>query len=114
MRSDIGTGWSAHSFSGTFVLGKALVERLLLAVWPAAIDGDDRASQRALRIVQEIGRTSGVSRPRRVEPSGSGPVMEPLPALANMSKAEWARRYEIARTEVLALPPAGVPAECDS
>ena len=25
MRSDIGTGWSAHSFSGTFVLGNALV-----------------------------------------------------------------------------------------
>jgi len=35
----------------------ARLERLLLAVWQDAIDGDDRASQQALRIVQEIGRT---------------------------------------------------------
>jgi len=114
VRSDIGTGWSAHSFSGTFVLGKALVERLLLAVWPAAIDGDDRASQRALRIVQEIGRTSGVSRPMGVEASHPRPAIEPRRVFGGMSDAEWLRRYSIAWEEVLASRPVGPLVEDDS
>jgi len=57
----------------------ARLERLLLAVWHDALDGDDRAGQQALRIVQEIGRTTGASGPMRVEASGSGPAMEPHP-----------------------------------
>ena len=92
----------------------ARLERLLLAVWQNALDGDDRAGQQALRIVQEIRRTTGASRPMRVEPSGRGSAEEPLPALANMSEAEWARRYEIARTEVRSLPLDGLPAESDN
>ena len=89
----------------------ARLERLLLAVWSDAIDGDDRASQQALRIVQEIGKTTGVSGPMRVEASHPGPAMEPRRVFASMSDDEWLRRYEIARTEVLA---DGVPAQGDS
>jgi len=78
----------------------ARLERLILGVWNAAISGDEGASQQALRILIELARVTGVNGQRRVEPSGSGPAMEHLPALANMSDAEWARRYEIARTDV--------------
>jgi len=92
----------------------ARLERLLLAVWQDAIDGDDRAGQQALRIVQEIGRTIGVSGPKRVEASGLSSASERHPGLTRLSDDEWLRRYEVARTEVLALPPDGVPAEGDS
>ena len=92
----------------------ARLERLLLAVWQDALDGDDRAGQQALRIVQEIGRTTGASKPMRVEASHPGLAIEPQPAFASMSDAEWLRRYEIARTEALTLPPDGVPAQGDS
>ena len=88
----------------------ARLERLLLAVWQDALDGDDRAGQQALRIVQEIGRTTGVSGPMRVEASGSGPAMEPHPVFASMSDDEWLRRYAIAREEALASRPDGPPA----
>jgi len=92
----------------------ARLARLLLAVWQDALDGDDRAGQQALRIVQEIGRTTGVSRAMRVEASHPGPAMEPRPVFARMSDAEWLRRYSIAREEVLASRPDGPPAEDDS
>jgi len=92
----------------------ARLERLILGVWNAAISGDEGASQQALRILIELGRVTGVSRQMRVEPSGSGPVIEPLPALVNMSEAEWARRYEIARTEVRSLCLDALPEEYDS
>jgi len=85
----------------------ARLERLLVAVWQNALDGDDRAGQQALKIVQEIGKSTGVSRQRRDEASHPGPTMEPRPVFANMSDAEWLRRYEIARTKVLAMPPDG-------
>lgn len=85
----------------------ARLERLLLAVWQDALDGDNRAGQQALRILQELGKLTGVSGPRRVETSGSAPATESLPALANMSEAEWARRYEIAQEQVLASCPDG-------
>jgi len=91
----------------------ARLERLLVAVWQKALDGDDRAGQQALKIVQEIGRTTGASRPMRVEASHPGPSMEPHPVFASMSDAEWLRRYEIARTEVVASRPDGPPAEDD-
>ena len=80
----------------------ARLERLLLAVWADALEGDNRAGQQALRIVQEIGRVSGVSRPMRVEPSHPGPAMEPRRVFGRMSDAEWARRYSMAHEEVLA------------
>ncbi len=68
----------------------ARLERLLLAVWQDAIDGDDRAGQQALRIVQEIGRATGVSGPMRVEASGSGPAMEPHPVKRTPPRlGEW-------------------------
>ncbi len=92
----------------------ARLERLLLAVWQDALDGDDRAGQQALRIVQEIGRTSGASGPMRVEASGSWPAMEPRRVFASMSDAEWLRRYSIAREEVLASRPDGPLVEDDS
>ncbi len=92
----------------------ARLERLLLAVWQDALDGDDRASQQALKIVQEIGRTAGASRPIRVEASHPGPAMEPRPVFASMSDAEWLRRYSVAWEETQASRPDGPPAEDDS
>ncbi len=82
--------------------------------WQDAIDGDDRAGQQALRIVQEIGKTAGASGPIRVEASSSAPARERHQGLTRLSDDEWLRRYEIARTEVLAFRPDGVPAEGDS
>ncbi len=92
----------------------ARLERLLLAVWQDALDGDDGAGQQALRIVQEIGRTTGVSGPMRVEASHPGPAMEPRRVFASMSDAEWLRRYSIAWEEVLASHPDGPLVEDDS
>ncbi len=92
----------------------ARLERLLLAVWQHALDGDDRAGQQALRIVQEIGRVTSVSGPRSIETSGSPPATESLSALANMSEAEWAQRYEIAQEQVLASCADGLLVEDDS
>ena len=92
----------------------ARLERLLLAVWQHALDGDDRAGQQALKIVQEIGRTTGASRPMRVEASHPGPAMEPRPVFGGMSDAEWLRRYSIAWEEALASRPDGHPAEDDN
>ncbi len=89
----------------------ARLERLLLAVWQDALDGDDRAGQQALRIVQEIGRTTGASGPMRVEASHPGPAMEQHPVL---SDDDWQRRYSIAREEVLASRPDGPLVEDDS
>ncbi len=92
----------------------ARLERLLLAVWQDALDGDDRASQQALRIVQEIGRTTGASRPMRVEASHPRPAIEPRRVFGGMSDAEWLRRYAIAREEVLASRADGLLVEDDS
>lgn len=92
----------------------ARLERLLLAVWADALEGDNRAGQQALRIVQEIGRLTGVSGPTRVEPSGSGPAMEPRRAFASMSDAQWVQRYEIAEEKVLASRRDGPLVEDDS
>jgi len=89
----------------------ARLERLLLAVWQDALDGDDRAGKQALRIIQEIGRTTGASAPMRVEASHPGPAMEQHPVLSN---DEWLRRYPIAREQVLASRADGLLVEDDS
>ena len=91
----------------------ARLERLLLAVWQDALDGDDRAGKEALRIVQEIGRTTGVSGPMRVE-AHAGPAMEPRRVFGSMSDAEWARRYSMAHEEALTSRPEGPLVEDDS
>jgi len=92
----------------------ARLERLLLAVWQDALDGDDRAGQQALRIVQQIGRTTGVTRSLRVEVGD--PVRkttEPTQLLTWLPDDEWTQRYSRALEELHASLVVGGPAEDD-
>jgi len=92
----------------------ARLERLLLAVWQDAIDGDDRAGPQALRIVQEIGKTTGVTRSLRVEVGD--PVREttePTQLLTWLPDDEWTQRYSRALEEHHASLVVGRPAKDD-
>ena len=81
----------------------ARLERLLLGVWNAAIGGDDKASQQALRILIEIGKVTGVAAPIKVEATGpgGGPI-EHAAVLQWMPDEEWMRKYATAWEEVRA------------
>jgi len=92
----------------------ARLERLLLAVWKDALDGDDRAGQQALRVVQEIGKTTGVRGPMRVEVGD--PVREttePTQLLTWLPDDEWTQRYSRALEEHHASLVVGRPAKDD-
>lgn len=77
----------------------ARLERLLLGVWNAAIQGDPMASQQALRILVEVGKIVGVAAPIRVEASGpaGGPIQQHMTFEPD---ADWVRRYTQAWEEV--------------
>ncbi len=81
----------------------ARLERLLLGVWNGALQGDDRASQQALRILVEIGRVTGVAAPIKVEATGpAGGPMEHAVIHQWMPDDEWIRRYAEAWEDVKA------------
>lgn len=77
----------------------ARIERLLMGVWQAAIGGDDKAQQQALRLLQELGKIMGVYAPIKAEVSGpdGGPVRE---VLTFMPDDEWTNRFAHAWDEI--------------
>jgi hypothetical protein len=80
----------------------ARLERLLLGVWKAATDGDDKASQQALRILVEIGKVTGVAAPIKVEASGPGGGPIQAQVLSFMPAEDWMEKYVTAWEEVRA------------
>ena len=94
----------------------ARLERLLLGQWQDAINGNTKATDVCLKILQEIGRINGVGPRFAIAASGGvvASVESVSPGLQWASDDEWMRRYVVAWEEVLASRPDGPLVEDDS
>jgi hypothetical protein len=79
----------------------ARLERLLLGQWQDAINGNVKATDVCLKILQEIGRINGVGPRFAAAASGSvAPVEAASPVLQWVPTEDWTRQYVLAWDEV--------------
>jgi len=86
------------------------LERLLLGQWHPAISGDSEASLGCLRILQQIGKVTGVAAPRARPKPVAGRDPTRLSA-ERLQQDEWQRRYAAARNALSFDEPEGVTDE---